>query len=223
MSTDPSSAAAVLESRLRLQKMSSKQDLTASGDGALFSTFARRKPRSKANRHSRVGAEFTTTVSRPTCLSLVNEDPALYQEEQEKNEERMRKRTFAVQELVESERQYSRTLQFMINVAIPLAQGYAPQPIGEVATRKAYRPQGNTDPLGPPVLSKEDVNLVFGPGPYKLYRGSCHITNTLDEEILEKGFEKARVGKFLVFAVSRCRAGRHCLSPPLSLSQNIDV
>ena len=203
MSTDPSSAATVLESPPRLQKKPSKQDLTASGDGAPFSTFSRRSPRRRANRNSRVEVEFKSTVSRPTRLSRVTEDPVLYQEQEERNKKRMRKRAFAVQELVESERQYSRTVQFMINAAIPLAQGYAPQPIENVATREAYLPKGNTDPVGPPVLSELDVNLVFGPGPYKLYKGSCHITNTLDREILKNGFEKARVGKFLVFAVSR--------------------
>ena len=223
MSTVPSAAPAALESQqTRLQKKPSRQDLTASGSDAPFSTWSRRRPRSRVNRHSRVGTEFTSAVSRPTRRSRVTEDPALCQDEQEKNEKRMRKRIFAVQELVESERQYSRTLQFMINVAIPLAQGYAPQPIGNVATREAYRPQGNTNPVGPPVLSNEDVNLVFGPGPYKLYQGSCHIINKLDAEILEKGFEKARVGKFLVFAVSRSQASLHCLSVPFSILQNVD-
>ncbi|SRR5258706_379862 len=189
----------------------SGQEPSESGDN-IAPMLSRRTPRSRAKRRSRVGVEFTNTVSRPSCLSLVTEDPGLHQEEQEKNEKRMRNRIFAVRELVESERQYSRTLQFMINVAIPLAQGYAPQPIGDVATKEPYLPQGDIDPVVPPVLSGDDIKLVFGPGPYKLYQGSCHITDTLDREIIKKGFERARVGKFLVFAVSQSRASTHRLS-----------
>lgn len=203
MSIQPSAAAGPSEPRPRLERKPSRQDLRAGGDGVAVPALSRRTPRSKEKRRSRVGVEFTNPVSRPSRLSLVTEDTVLHQEEQEKKEKRMRKRTFAVQELVESERQYSRTLQFMINVAIPLAQGYAPQHIGDVATNDPYLPQGNIDPVGPPVLSGEDINLVFGPGPYSLYQGSCHITTVLDKEITEKGFERARVGKFLVFAVSQ--------------------
>jgi hypothetical protein len=213
MSTHPSAAAGPSEPRPRLERKQSRQELRGDGDDVAVPTLSRRSPRNKAKRQSRVGVEFTNAVSRPSRLSLVTEDSALHQEEQEKKEKRMRSRIFAVRELVESERQYSRTLQFMINVAIPLAQGYAPQPIGDVATKEPYLPQGNMDPVGPPVLSAEDINLVFGPGPYTLYQGSCHITTILDREITEKGFERARVGKFLVFAVSQSRARRHCLPP----------
>ena len=209
MSTHPSAAAGPSEPRSGHETKPSRQEPREAGDG-VAPVLSRRMPRSKAKRRSRVGVEFTNTVSRPSCLSLVTEDLGLYQEEQEKNEKRIRNRMFAVQELVESERQYSRTLQFMINVAIPLAQGYAPQPIGDVATKEPYLPQGNIDPVGPPVLSGDDINLVFGPGPYKLYQGSCHITDILGREVIKKGFERARVGKFLVFAVSQPRASRHC-------------
>jgi hypothetical protein len=196
------SAAAASQSRPVLNKEPSKRDVTANGDSVAVPTLSKRTPRSRAKRQSRVAVEFTNAVSRPSRLSRVTEDPALYEQEQEKNEKRMRKRAFAVQELVESERQYSRTVQFMINVAIPLAQGYPPQPIEDVVTRGAYLPQGKIDSTGLPVFSKEDVNLVFGSSAYKLYDGSCHITGILDKEIAKRGFEKARVGKFLVFAVS---------------------
>jgi hypothetical protein len=214
MSTDPFAAApsGPSEPRPGLKRKSSRQGLTGSGNGAVIPTLPRHTPRSKVRRRSRVGVEFANSAPRPGHLSAVTEDSVLHQKEQGEKEKRMRNRAFAVQELVESERQYSRTLQFMINVAIPLAQGYAPQPIEDVATKEPYLPQGNVDPVGPPVLSREDVNLVFGPGPYRLYQGSRHITNKLDREILEKGFERARVGKFLVFAVSRSRASGRCLS-----------
>ena len=201
MSTYPSAAAGPSEPRPGHEMEPSRQELEESGD-EVAPILPRRTPRRRTKRQSRVGVEFTNTVSRPSRLSLVTEDPVLHQEEQEKNEKRMRKRIFAVQELVESERQYSRTLQFMINVAIPLAQGYAPQPIRDVETKEPYLPQGNIDPVGPPVLSGNDITLVFGPGPYKLYQGSRHITTILDKEITKNGFERARVGKFLVFAVS---------------------
>jgi len=206
MSTDPFAAAPSFEPQPGLRKRSSGQDLMA------VPTLSRRTPHSKAKRQSRVGVEFASTISRPSRLSLVTGDSVLHEEEQAKDERRKRNRAFAVQELVESERQYSRTLQFMINVAIPLAQGYAPQPIGDVATKERYLPQGSIDPVGPPVLATEDIELVFGPGPYELYQGSCHITNTLDKEISNRGFEKARVGEFLVFAVGGSRASRHCSS-----------
>ena len=201
MSTHPSAAAGPSEPRPGHEREPSRQELSESGD-EVAPILSRRAPRGKAKRQSRVGVVFTNTVSRPSRLSVVTEDSGLHLQEQEQNEKRMRNRIFAVKELVESERQYSRTLQFMINVAIPLAQGYAPQPIGDVETKEPYLPQGNIDPVGLPVLSGNDVNLVFGPGPYKLYQGSCHITTVLDREIVEKGFERARVGKFLVFAVS---------------------
>jgi len=223
MSANSSSPPTVSEPRPRLKEESSKQDLTASGDDVPSPTLSRRTPRGKTKRQSRVGVEFTSTISRTGRLSRATEAPVLHQEEQEKNEKRMRMRTFAVQELIESERQYARTLQFMINVAIPLAQGYVPQPIGNVATREPYLPQGKVNPQGPPVLSKEDINLVFGPGSYKLYEGSRHITDRLDREILRKGFERARVGKFLVFAVSRSRASRHRSSLPFSIPQCVDI
>ena len=202
MSTHPSVVAGPSEPRPGHERKLSRQVSREIGDDVV-PMLSRRTPRRKERRRSRVGVEFTNAVSRPSCLSLVAEDPGLHQEEQEKNEKRMRNRVFAVQELVESERQYSRSLQFIINVAIPLAQGYAPQPIGDVATNLPYLPQGNIDPVGPPVLSGEDINLVFGPGPYRLYQGSCHITDILGKEISKKGFERARVGKFLVFAVSQ--------------------
>lgn len=212
MSTHPSAVASPSEPRSGHERKHSRQELRECDD-EVAPMLSRRTPRSKAKRRSRVGVEFTSTVSRPSRLSLVTEDSGLHQEEQEKNEKRMRNRIFAVRELVESERQYSRTLQFMINVAIPLAQGHAPQPIGDVETKEPYRPQGNNiDPVGPSVLSGDDINLVFGPGPYKLYQGSCHITTILDREIIKKGFERARIGKFLVFAVSQSRASRHRLS-----------
>ena len=211
MSTHPTAAASPSEPRPGNERKPSRQEPREIDDD-VAPMLSRRTPRSKAKRRSRVGFEFTSAVSRPSCLSLVTEDPGLHQVEQEKKEKRMRNRMFAVQELVESERQYSRTLQFMINVAIPLAQGYAPQPIGDVETKEPYLPQGNIDPVGPPVLSGDDINLVFGPGPYKLYQGSCHITDILSGEITKKGFERARVGKFLVFAVSQSRASRRCLS-----------
>jgi len=217
MSTHSSAAAGPSNPRPTLERNPSRQGLRVDGDDVAALTLSRRTPRSKAKWQSRVGVEFTDAVSRPSRLSIVTEDSVLHQERQEKEEKRIRNRTFAVKELVESERQYSRTLQFMINVAIPLAQGYAPQPIGDVATKEPYRPQGTMDPVGPSVLSGEDVNLVFGPGPYNLYEGSCHITTILDREITEKGFEKARVGKFLVFAVSQSRANRTCLPLRLQL------
>lgn len=243
MSTHPSTAAGLFEPQSGLNKNLSEQNPTSSGDGIVPSTLSRPVPRSRAKQQTRVGVEFTTTVSRPSRLSRAIEDPVLNQEVQKMDEEHVGERTPPLNELINTECQFSRTLQFIINVAIPLAQGYPPQPIADVATRVAYLPQEKKDPpqekkgspqgtkgspqgekdrasppapvlskdegkKGPadppaPVLSKGDVNLVFGPAPYELYEGSRHITNKLRDEVLKNGYEKARVGKFLVFAVSQ--------------------